>query len=61
MPSVLVFAQMRFQYTRVKKKKASKRNKQLMLMKIDSIFSFVYYFNFVADDIDILLQLTFST
>lgn len=32
-----------------------------MLMKIDSIFPFVYYINFVADNIDILLQLTFST
>ena len=30
-------------------------------MKIDSIFPFVCYINFVADNIDILLQLTFST
>ena len=62
MPSILVFAQMCFHYTRVKfKKKSIKRNKQLMLMKIDSIFPFVYYINFVVDNIDILLQLTFST
>ena len=32
-----------------------------MLMKIDSIFPFVYYLNFIVDNIDILLQLTFST
>lgn len=61
MPSILVFAQMCFHYTRVKLKKSTKRNKQLMLMKIDSIFPFVYYINFVVDNIDILLQLTCST
>ena len=43
-----------------RQKKANKRNKQLMLMKIDSIFPFVYYFNFVVNFLDILLQLTFS-
>ena len=41
-------------HPRQKKKKANKRNKQLMLMKIDSIFPFVYYFNFVVE-----LTLTF--